>query len=674
MADFHETDTNIARGKIMKLKEELKDEKGNGDSLLSIIVPPRDDDLSRVTRELRDFHRVTRELPCHESAIRAITSAQQKLQLYSKVPPHGLLIYSRTVVTNDGNTKDVSIDFEPFEPMHTSLCLLDNKFNMEGLSELLEYEDNYVRENERNIAIWKIKQLMKALKYEKGNGNILISLVMESGEEIFEVTKMLDNRFGTASSINMSAIDFHETDTNIARGKIMKLKEELKDEKGNGDSLLSIIVPPRDDDLSRVTRELRDFHRVTRELPCHESAIRAITSAQQKLQLYSKVPPHGLLIYSRTVVTNDGNTKDVSIDFEPFEPMHTSLCLLDNKFNMEGLSELLEYEDNYVRENERNIAIWKIKQLMKALKYEKGNGNILISLVMESGEEIFEVTKMLDNRFGTASSINMSAIDKGKRARSRKILKRYSKVPPNGLVIYNGTVVTDDGKEKEVTIEFEPFKPIGIDDSLCLLHHMFHIESLTGLSEPEPKYGFIVMVDNRALFRILSGNRKKVLDEFIVETNRCEYLENMVNLATKFYINDYTISALVVAVSPTHQHDLTGRLDSCLQKKLMCVVEVSYGGNLGFDETIAPSSNYLYNVRFIQEICLLKKFMKEIRQETILIVWENLDINRYVLKVTTTSELVTKHLNKEQETDQSNFRDSGTNVELEVQEKTSLID
>jgi peptide chain release factor subunit 1 len=84
----------------------------------------------------------------------------------------------------------------------------------------------------------------------------------------------------------------------------------------------------------------------------------------------------------------------------------------------------------------------------------------------------------------------------------------------------------------------------------------------------------------------------------------------------------------------------------------------------------------------LSRIYLLKKFMKEIRQETnkyvfglentlscldlgavkILIVWENLDINRYVLKNTTTSELVTKHLNKEQEIDQSDFRDSGTNV------------
>jgi len=58
----------------------------------------------------------------------------------------------------------------------------------------------------------------------------------------------------------------------------------------------------------------------------------------------------------------------------------------------------------------------------------------------------------------------------------------------------------------------------------------------------------------------------------------------------------------------------------------------------------------------------------------ILIVWENLDINRYVLKNGSTGEIVIKHLNKEQETDQSNFRDPATSAELEVQEKTSLLE
>lgn len=43
----------------------------------------------------------------------------------------------------------------------------------------------------------------------------------------------------------------------------------------------------------------------------------------------------------------------------------------------------------------------------------------------------------------------------------------YFLVPPNGLVIYCGTIVTEEGKEKKVNIDFEPFKPINTSLYLC---------------------------------------------------------------------------------------------------------------------------------------------------------------------------------------------------------------
>lgn len=55
-----------------------------------------------------------------------------------------------------------------------------------------------------------------------------------------------------------------------------------------------------------------------------------------------------------------------------------------------------------------------------------------------------------------------------------------------------------------------------------------------------------------------------------------------------------------------------------------------------------------------------------------LIVWENLDMTRYVLKNSTTGEVVIKHFNKEQEANQSNFRDPESSADYEVQEKLSL--
>ena len=58
-------------------------------------------------------------------------------------------------------------------------------------------------------------------------------------------------------------------------------------------------------------------------------------------------------------------------------------------------------------------------------------------------------------------------------------------MPPNGLVVYTGTVATDDGKEKKLNIDFEPFKPI--NTSLYLCDNKFHTEALNELLESDNK-------------------------------------------------------------------------------------------------------------------------------------------------------------------------------------------
>lgn len=68
---------------------------------------------------------------------------------------------------------------------------------------------------------------------------------------------------------------------------------------------------------------------------------------------------------------------------------------------------------------------------------------------------------MLTQEYGTASNIKsrvnrlsvLAAITS-----TQQRLKLYSKVPNNGLVVYCGTILTDEGKEKKVNIDFEPFR------------------------------------------------------------------------------------------------------------------------------------------------------------------------------------------------------------------------
>ena len=167
---------------------------------------------------------------------------------------------------------------------------------------------------------------------------------------------------------------------------------------------------------------------------------------------------------------------------------------------------------------EAEIEIWKVKKLVKNLEAARGNGTSMISLILPPGSQISQASKMLAEEYGTASNIKsrvnrlsvLSAITS-----TQQRLKLFSKVPPNGLVIYCGTILTDENKERKVNIDFEPFKPI--NTSLYLCDNKFHTEALKELLESDEKFGFIIMDGNGCLYGQLAGNHRQILHKFSVD-------------------------------------------------------------------------------------------------------------------------------------------------------------
>jgi len=156
--------------------------------------------------------------------------------------------------------------------------------------------------------------------------------------------------------------------------------------------------------------------------------------------------------------------------------------------------------DEEKAEAEAAVEQWKIKKLIKTLTTARGNGTSMISLIIPPKDQISRVSKMLTDEMGTASNIK-SRVNRlsvlGAIVSVQQRLKLYNRVPPNGLVIYCGTILTNEGKEKKVAIDFEPFKPI--NTSLYLCDNKFHTEALNELLESDEKYGFIVMDGNGSL-------------------------------------------------------------------------------------------------------------------------------------------------------------------------------
>ncbi|XP_049931874.1 eukaryotic peptide chain release factor subunit 1-3-like [Nymphaea colorata] len=374
-----------------------------------------------------------------------------------------------------------------------------------------------------------------------------------------------------------------------------------------------------------------------------------------------------------------------------------------------------------VQKTDKNIEVWKVKKLIKALEAARGNGTSMISLIMPPRDQISRVNKMLGDEFGTASNIK-SRVNRqsvlGAITSAQQRLKLYNKVPPNGLVLYTGTIVTQDGKEKKVTIDFEPFRPINA--SLYLCDNKFHTEALNELIESDERFGFIVMDGNGALFGTLSGNSREVLHQFQVDLpkkhgrggqsalrfarlrmeKRHNYVRKTAEYATQFFINPAksqpNVAGIVLAGSADFKTELSQShmFDQRLQEKVLNVVDVSYGGESGFNQAIELSSEVLSNVKFIQEKKLIGKYFEEISQDTgkyvfgvddtlkalemgavdTLIVWENVDIDRLTLKNNVTGDVIIKHLTKEQEADQNNFIDKASSTVLQVADKMPLLE
>ena len=163
----------------------------------------------------------------------------------------------------------------------------------------------------------------------------------------------------------------------------------------------------------------------------------------------------------------------------------------------------------------------------------------------------------------------------------------------------SGTVVTAEGKEKKINIDFEPFKPI--NTSLYLCDNKFHTEALNELLESDDKFGFIVMDGNGALFGTLSGNTRLVLHKFSVDLpkkhgrggqsalrfarlrleKRHNYLRKVAETAVQmFIVNDRpNVAGLILAGSAEFKSKLnqSDLFDIRLQAIVTKIVDVSYG-------------------------------------------------------------------------------------------------
>lgn len=336
-------------------------------------------------------------------------------------------------------------------------------------------------------------------------------------------------------------------------------------------------------------------------------------------------------------------------------------------------------------EAEKNIERYKVKKLIKMLESARGMGTSVITVYVPPKDQISRVVTMLNNEHGTASNIkshtNKLSVQTAITSALGR-LKLISRVPPNGLILYCGTVLTEDNKEKKLTMDIEPFK--AVSRSLYLCDNKFHTEELRRMLESDEKFGFIIVDGSGTFYATVCGSVKERLGSFSVELpkkhgrggqsknrfarirqeRRHNYLRKVAENATQYFItNDRpNVLGLVLAGSAEFKEALfqSDLFDPRLKAVVMKVVDIAHPGEVGLNQAIDLSSDALSGVKLIQEKKLVQKFFDEIACDTqlycfgvgdtmkcleggaveTLIVFEDLEMMRYSVKASENAEPV----------------------------------
>jgi peptide chain release factor subunit 1 len=361
-------------------------------------------------------------------------------------------------------------------------------------------------------------------------------------------------------------------------------------------------------------------------------------------------------------------------------------------------------------EMEHEIKRWKLKKLIRQLDYARGNGTSMVTVMLTPKDQISIITAKLNQEAGTASNIKSHVNKLSVLSAITSVLaklKLYNRTPPNGLVIYSGTVLTDDNKEKKVTIDMEPFKPVPRMMYYC--DNKFHTEPLQEMLESDDRFGFVVVDGSGALYGTVCGNTRDIVHKLSVELpkkhgrggqsamrfarlrleKRHNYLRKVAELATQFFItNDRpNVTGLVLAGSADFKNDLmlSDMFDPRLRTVVIKVVDVAYGGENGFNQAVEASSDALSRVRIVAEKQLLTKYFEEISRATNniaygiadtckaldmgaverLLCWEDLELIRFQVKTPGKEEV--KYLTPKQAKDRKHYVDSETGATLEYE-------
>ncbi|MBY8984463.1 MAG: peptide chain release factor aRF-1 [Candidatus Lokiarchaeota archaeon] len=288
-----------------------------------------------------------------------------------------------------------------------------------------------------------------------------------------------------------------------------------------------------------------------------------------------------------------------------------------------------------------DLKIYKTKQLLGNLKKKKGFHTELISLYIPHDRKISDVTNYLKNEVSESQNIKSKLTRKNVLDSISSLLgklKNINDVPENGLVMFSGAIPQSNtaGTERNELYIVEPPDRVNTFRYHCASE--FLLSPLEDMLTPSETYGLLVIGRKRSAAGYIRGNRIEIVKEFTSgirskhgaggqSQRRFERLNEEAEIA--FYrrisevINEKFLGLedlqgiFVGGPGPSKEKFVKDEsLDYRLQKKILDIVDIGYGGAEGIRELIEKVKDQMENVKYIREKEIMQRFMREIASET----------------------------------------------------------
>ena len=162
--------------------------------------------------------------------------------------------------------------------------------------------------------------------------------------------------------------------------RFRKLIKELESRRGRGTELISLYIPPNKP-ISEVIGYLRQEYATAANIKSkstRKNVQDAIESAIQRLKLFNRAGPTGLVIFSGAIPQNGGpGTEKIEVyHIIPPEPINIFLYRCDSSFYLEPLKDLLKEKDVYgvlvIDNEEAAVAVIKGRRIAELKTFTSG--------------------------------------------------------------------------------------------------------------------------------------------------------------------------------------------------------------------------------------------------------------------------------------------------------------